>query len=116
LTSLRDIGLRDVPRTAATRSASRVPSASYEHYGDHVLQADIGNIAIVHYRGDGRGEAHGQAKQLIGLEGSPGEDSRDGVERPLDRRAYAPLLDVRLSDGVVLAQLLDQTTRLGFLV
>ena len=101
ITSARDIGLRGVPRTAATRSERRVPSVKLDlddgdahrqelgelfvahevhfralaqggwvlharlvvrgmegdglveqHHGDHVLQADVGDVAVVHHRGD----------------------------------------------------------------
>ena len=39
-----------------------------QHDGDHVLQADVGDIAVVHHRGDRRCKAHGHALDLIGFE------------------------------------------------
>ena len=65
-----------------------------QHHGDHVLQADVGDIAVVHHRGDRGGEAHGHALHLIGIKWSLTADRLDGVERPLDRRADGPFLDV----------------------
>ena len=39
-----------------------------QHHGHHVLQADVGDVAIVDDRGDRRREPHGHSLDLIGLE------------------------------------------------
>src|SRR6476620_8834527 len=73
-----------------------------------MLQANVGDIAVVHHRGDGGGEAHGHALHLIGREGLLAADGLDRIERPLDRRADGPFLDVGLRDLVALAELLNE--------
>ena len=79
-----------------------------QHHRDHVLQADIRNIAIVDYGGDRRRQPYGHAFDLRGLERMLAADRLDAIERRLDRRADGPLLDVGECDVIALAELFDQ--------
>jgi hypothetical protein len=79
-----------------------------------VLQADVGDLAVVDHRRNRWGKAHGYAVHLISLERVLAADRLDPVERPLDRRADGPFLDVGLRDFVALAKLLDQPIGLRF--
>jgi len=44
-----------------------------------VLQANVGDVAVVHHRGDRGGEAHGHALHLIGREGLLAADRLDRI-------------------------------------
>ena len=83
-----------------------------QHHGDHVLQADVGDVAVVHDSGHRWGEAHGHALHLIRLEGPLVANRFDRVEWPLDRRADGPFFDIGLHDLVALAELVDEALRL----
>jgi hypothetical protein len=50
-----------------------------QHHSDHVLQANVGDVAVVHHRGDRGGEAHGHALHLIGREGLLAADRLDRI-------------------------------------
>ncbi len=85
--------------------------AVQQHHRHHVLQADVGHVAVVHHRGDRRRHPHAHLAHLIRRKRCAGTDRGHGIERRLDRRADGPFLDVGLGDLVALAQLLDQTLR-----
>src|SRR5258708_39353673 len=56
-----------------------------QHYRYHVLQADVGDVAVVDDLSNGRSEAHGNALHRIGHEGLLGANGLDRVEGRLDR-------------------------------
>ncbi len=79
-----------------------------QHHGDHVLQADVGDVAVVHHRGFAGAEPHAHLSHLLGVERPPFQQDLQRVERRLDRRADRPFLDVGADDLVALAELLDR--------
>src|SRR4029434_5428173 len=79
-----------------------------QHHGDHVLQTDVGDSAVVHHCGDRGGEAHSHALYLIGVKWSLAADRLDRVEWPLDRRADGPFRDVGYRDFIALTTFLDK--------
>ena len=80
-----------------------------QHHRDLVLQADIGDVAIVHHGRDRRREPHRDSLDLAGLERLLGAERLDPVERALNGRADRPLLDIGLGDLVTLAELFNQS-------
>ena len=80
-----------------------------QHHRDHVLKADVRNVAVVHDGADasGRGERR-RPSHRSASNGRLLADVFDRVERRLNRRADGPLLDIGVDDFVPLAKLVDQ--------
>jgi hypothetical protein len=78
---------------------------------DHVLQADIGNVAIVHDGPDARRQTHADRLHVVRFEGPLAADVVDRVERRLNRGANRPLLDVGVDHLETLAEAIDQHVR-----
>ncbi len=83
----------------------------YQHYGDKMLHADVGNLAIVYDRGFIGGDPHGDLFHLIRLKAIFLKQVLHGVERRLDGSPHRPLLEVGARDLVTLAELLNQQVR-----
>ena len=79
-----------------------------EHDGQHVLQADVRDVAVIDDRGFVGGDAHGDLLDLIGLEGMLFAQTFERIEGRLNGRSDGPLFDVGARDLVALAQLVDR--------
>src|SRR5205085_10698300 len=79
------------------------------HYGDHVLDAYIGHVAIVHGLGFASGDMHSDALDLIGGKRVPLHQALYRIKRRLDRRTHRPLLDAGAGYFISLSELLNQT-------
>ena len=75
-----------------------------QHHRDHVLQADVRDVAVVDDGADTRREAHHDALTSSAANGCLRRRALDRVERRLDRCADGPLLDVGVDDLVALAE------------
>src|ERR1019366_2023059 len=78
-----------------------------QHYGDHVLDADVWHLAIVHDRT--RAHPHHHLLHLVRLKGMLPQHDFQRVERSLDGRSYRPFLDARRYDFVAHSELIDQS-------
>jgi hypothetical protein len=73
-----------------------------------VLQADVGDFAVVYDGGFRRGKLHRDLLYLSGLKRLLLAQDFNRVKRGLDGRADGPFLDVGASYFVALAKLIDQ--------
>ncbi len=85
-----------------------------EHDGKHILQTDVGNVAVIDDRGFIGGNAHGNLLDLIGLEGVFFAQTFERIEGRLNGGTNSPLFDVGAHDLVALAQLVDKSGGIGF--
>ncbi len=80
-----------------------------QHYSNHVLEADVGDFAVVH---DGcliRGKLHRHLFYVSGLKRLLLTQDFDRVECGLDWRADRPFFDICADYFVALSKLVDQT-------
>ena len=82
-----------------------------EHHRNHVLQADVRHVAVVHHAS--ATDADGQLLHLVRLEGVALLEQLQRIERRLNRRSHAPFLDVRAHQFEALAQFVDEPVGIG---
>src|SRR6266849_4034375 len=84
-----------------------------EHYGHHVLHADVRHIAVADGIGFIAGDAHDHFGDILGSKGALVEETGKRVERSLNGRAHRPFLDVRARDFLALAELVHENRGIG---
>ena len=80
-----------------------------QHHGQHVLKANVGNVAVVHDAGLICRQVHGDLLHLVRLERALLANILQSIERSLNRRTHGPLLDISADDLVAFAQLVDES-------
>src|SRR5258708_21024106 len=88
----------------------------HHHPRDHVLQADVRDLAVVHDRCLIRRQLHADLLHFIRIEGTVFPQDLEGIECRLDRRTYRPFLDIRSRNLITLAKLFGQSRRIGMRV
>ena len=79
---------------------------------EHVLDADIRHIAVIHNR-CARVHAHDHLAHLVRFKRLAFEHRLESVERRLNRRSHRPFLDAGTHDFVALAELIHQCVRIA---
>ena len=85
-----------------------------DHDGDHVLQANVRHLAVVHRVGPAGGHTHDHLFYLVRLEQEFFQDQLQGIHGRLDRAAGRPAFERGHGDFIALAQAIDHFGWIAF--